>query len=158
MKIYSFIFLLFLCAYNTPKEKHPIFLENTHIIEDAKEIEIFTLENIATPHKQHDKKEIYFEDFKVLKKLNFVDEQSADLKKIVLEKGNYLEKSQKKCPFKTAHAIKFFKNKRDFIVLIVSENTCEKMLISSSERDINKKYVDLAEKNTIHEFLGKMEK
>ncbi len=154
--MFSSLMSILLMSFCLQKEKHPIFQANAYIITDATEVEIFSLENMPTLSKHHDKKEVYFEDYKVIKKLDLPTNQVTELKNIALDKANYLEKLQKKCPFQTAFAIKFYKSKRDFIILILSENTCERMLISSSERDINKKFVDLIEKNALHAFLEKV--
>jgi hypothetical protein len=148
---FNLIFAFFMLS---EQEKHPIFHKHQNIISDASEVLLFKIHSQAIAPAQQDKHKQYAGDYEVVAKIDLKQEQQNDLKKIVLDTKNYVE-DKKSCPMQAEYAIKFRK-KKHYIILIVSETSCKKSVIISSEKDINRHYHDLAETNDIHTFLSKL--
>jgi len=146
---FNILFALFMLS---EQEKHPIFHKHQNIINGAHEISVFKIYSQPIAPAEQDKNKQYAGDFEVISKIDLKQEQQNELKKLVLDTKNYVE-DKKSCPMQAGYAIKFQK-KKHYIILIVSEGSCKKSLIISSEKDINKHYHDLAEDNAIHSFLA----
>ncbi|GAB4123798.1 MAG: hypothetical protein OHK0045_03790 [Raineya sp.] len=136
------------------QDKHPIFRKHQNIISDATEISLYKINSAPTAPAKQDKNKEYMGDYEVKNKISLEEQQQKDLQKMVLDTNNYIS-DNKYCPMQAEYAIKFQK-KKHYIILIVSENSCKKTLLVSSEKDINKHYHDLDESNAIHSFLAKL--
>lgn len=150
----SFFNILLAFFMLSEQEKHPIFHKHQNIINDASEVQLLKVHSQATTPAEQDKNKQYAGDYEIIAKIDLKEEQQNELKKIVLDTKNYID-DKKSCPMQAEYAIKFQK-KRHYIILIVSEGSCKKTVIASSEKDINKHYHDLSEENAIHLFLAKL--
>ncbi|PKQ68881.1 hypothetical protein [Raineya orbicola] len=152
MKVFWFIFLMSL-GMLPDKEKHPIFHKHKDIIEEATEVALYEVKATPIASKDQEKDKVYLGDYEMLKKVEISAENAENLKKAVLDTNNYISE-KKTCPMQAKYALKFSK-KRHYITLIISENTCEKMIIFSSEKDINKHYHDFKTPNSLYPLIEK---
>lgn len=152
--MFQFFNILLALIMLSEQDKHPIFHKHQHIINDAKEISLYKIQPQPTAPKEYNKDKVYAGDYEIIQTIDLKEEQKKDLQKMVLDTKNYID-DKKSCPMQAEYAIKFQK-KKHYIILIVSEGSCKKSVIFSSEKDINKHYHDFSEENTIHEFLSKL--
>lgn len=149
MNLFIFSFLYLLMMMFDLNDKHPVFLKYQDIIQEATSIELYQVANQPVAANNQDKSKSYFEDYEILKKMEVKDQEN--IKKIVLEKSNYIQ-DKKTCPMLATYAIKFNK-KKNYISLVISDESCKKVVLFSSEKTLDKKYHDLAENNTLHSIL-----
>ena len=152
--MFQFFNILLALIMLSEQDKHPIFHKHQNIINDATEITLYKVHSQPTAPAEQDKNKQYVGDYEVISKVDIQEQQQKELQKMVLDTKNYVD-DKKSCPMQAEYAIKFLK-KKHYIVLVVSEGTCKKSVIASSEKDINKHYHDLEENNAIHVFLEKL--
>ncbi|MDX2306127.1 MAG: hypothetical protein NW226_25170 [Microscillaceae bacterium] len=145
-----FILLFIMSMFNPEESSHPVFLKHGHIIEKATEIKLSEVSATPVSSADQDPQKVYVQDYEVIREIVLEKDQKA-LQKTVLDKHNYIDQ-KKSCPLQAKYALKFTQGEQ-FITLIVSEDTCAKVIVFSSEADINHQYHDLKEDNTLNSAL-----
>ncbi len=155
MKLIS-IAIISLFAMMTCQDEHPIFKKHTDIITHTKEVILSEIAAQPTEPSTQDSSKEYLHDYEVLKIDTLAEDLTEKLKTAVLDTESYVIGSKKSCPMNAKYALTFAKKKKQHITLILSGHGCEKVVIHSSEKDLETVYLDLKEKNQILTLIDEL--
>lgn len=155
MKLLSLTILSLLMMTNC-QDEHPIFKKHADIIKSAKEISLAEIASNPTSPEAKDSSKTYLYDYEVMSSDSISENVAEELKKAILQTENYVIDAKKNCPMTAKYALTFSKKKKHTMTFILSGNTCEKVIIKSSEKDFEPMYLDLKEKSEILALINQI--
>jgi hypothetical protein len=135
------------------KNMHKVFGTEVKIIQGASRAILYLVNPTPMLSVDQVQGENYICDHPVVKSITLTKKNIKDLSVAALDTNTYLYGLNKKCPFMGRYAIEFCKGNKS-VILLISADPCDKMIIFCPGSVIDKKHLDLRDKGNLMILLN----
>lgn len=127
---------------------HKVFGTDDKVIKGSPKIWVYTIDQIPVMSADQVQGENYIYDYRITRTEEVKKKIASSLTAAILDSTQYLYGIAKKCPFMGKYAIQYRQGNKT-ITIIISSEPCDKVIIFAPGSIIDKKHIDLKDKNTI---------
>jgi hypothetical protein len=135
------------------KNMHRVFGSEMKIIQGASKAILYLVNPTPMLSVDQVQGENYICDYPVVKSITLAKKNIKDLVVAALDTNTYLYGLNKKCPFMGKYAIQFYKGSKS-VILLISTDPCDKVIIFCHGSAIDKKHLDLRDKGNLATLLN----